>query len=78
MITSVFNVKNRIKNDDPYSEPLWKSQVNQKYDLCTSTYIFLKSFVTLVYGFHNNLLAGQSFNENLLYLSPVLKKVYFY
>jgi len=26
----------------------------------------------------NNLLAAQSFNEILLYLSPVLKKVYFY
>jgi hypothetical protein len=26
----------------------------------------------------NNLLAGQSINENLLYLSPILKKVYFY
>jgi hypothetical protein len=26
----------------------------------------------------NILLTGQSFNENLLYLSPVLKKVYYY
>jgi hypothetical protein len=71
-------MKKRIKNDNPNSEPLWKNQVNRKYALCISIHIFLKSFVTLVYGFHNNLLAGQSFNENLLYLSPVLKKVYFY
>gem|GEM_PF-5518268 len=33
---------------------------------------------TIYYRTNNNLMAGQSFNENLLYLSPVLKKVNFY
>jgi hypothetical protein len=39
---------------------------------------FLNYSITNDYRTVNNLLSGQSFNENLLYLSPVLKKEYFY
>ena len=35
---------------------------------------FLSSSDTIIYRTNNNLMSGQSFNENLLYLSPVLKK----
>jgi hypothetical protein len=67
-----------MKKDDSISEPKRKNRAQVKYAFCVSIRIFLKSFVTLDYGFCNNLLAGQSFNENLLYLSPVIKKIYYY
>jgi hypothetical protein len=38
----------------------------------------LSSSDAIIYRTNNNLMAGQSFNENLLYLSPVLKKENFY
>ena len=40
----------------------------------TSVGTFLNYSEAIDYGTNNNLMAGQSFNENLLYLSPVSKK----
>jgi hypothetical protein len=40
--------------------------------------VFIKHSIANNYRTCNNLLSGQSFNENLLYLSPVLKKGIFY
>jgi hypothetical protein len=69
------------------SQQIRESSCSEKADLIylkvksgnhLSALAFLKYSISIDYISTNNFPAGRSFNENLLYLSPVLKKVYFY
>jgi hypothetical protein len=73
------NLKNNLNlSAMSCSEKEQENIIKVKAPLFVTFCFFLNYSYTRDYRTNNNLMAGQSFNENLLYLSPVLKKENFY